>query len=134
MKNNLLYWIPTALVVLVMGAGGLVDAIRADAAVAVIVHLGYPVYFATLVGVAKVLGAIAIVAPVPRTVREWAYAGLAFDVTAAAVSHATVGDPVFNPLFALLVLALVLVSYSGWRRRTTEGRPAVAPALTTARA
>lgn len=119
--SPLLYWIPTALVVFIAVAGGVTDAIRTASALEIFRHLGYPDYFATLLGSAKVLGGLALVTPVPRVLREWAYAGLTFDVIAAAISAAAVGDPIAGATIVVpvVVLALTLVSYVMWRRRAT---------------
>lgn len=72
-------------------------------------HLGYPDYFRPLLGIAKVAGAFALIVPrVPAVVREWSYAGFAITLVSAAVSHASVHDPVgaaVTPLFILGVLA-----------------------------
>jgi len=74
-------------------------------------HLGYPDYFRTMLGVAKVLGAVALVAPrVPRVVREWAYAGFGITTVAAAISHAASGDPMGKVLMPLVALALLATS------------------------
>lgn len=118
--SPLFYWIPTALIVFIAVAGGLGDAIRSASALEVFRHLGYPDYFATLLGTAKVLGGLALIAPVPRVLREWAYAGLTFDVIAAAISAVAVGDSIVsaNVVVPILVLALTLVSYVMWRRRS----------------
>ena len=56
-------------------------------------HLGYPAYFASLLGAWKLLGAIVLTVPGLPRLKEWAYAGFVFDLTAAAFSHAAVGDP-----------------------------------------
>jgi hypothetical protein len=115
-----MYWIATALVVFIAVSGGIVDAMQRPSALEVFRHLGYPDYFATLLGVAKVLGGLALVTPVPRVLREWAYAGLSFDVIAAAISAAAVGDPIASAgiVVPIVVLALTLVSYVMWRRRS----------------
>ena len=81
-------------------------------------RLGYPDYFATMLGSAQILGVTALLAPVPRTLREWAYAGLAFDATAAAISIMAIGSPVSHLGFPLVALALLLGSHRAWRRRT----------------
>jgi len=75
-------------------------------------HLGYPLYFATILSTWKLLGAIAITAPRLPRVKEWAYAGFVFDLTAAAVSHAAVGDGAGDIIAPLAFLALVLASYT----------------------
>jgi uncharacterized membrane protein len=90
-------------------------------------HLGYPDYFATLLGVAKVLGALALVVPVPRTLREWAYAGLTFDVIAAMVSIVAVGDPITHVALPIVFLGMVLLSFWSWQRRLHAPRDRPAP-------
>jgi uncharacterized membrane protein YphA (DoxX/SURF4 family) len=74
-------------------------------------HLGYPAYFATLLGIWKLLGVVAILAPGFPRVKEWAYAGIFFDLTGAAVSHAASGDGAANVLTPLVILAVVIASY-----------------------
>ena len=130
MKTKLLYWIPTVLAALFLGAGALADALRVEGALTLIRHLGYPDYFATMIGIAKLLGVVALLLPVPRTLREWAYAGFTFDLIGAAISQATVGDPIGEVLIPVITLAVVHLSYWAWRQRSTgaENRP-VAPVL-----
>jgi DoxX-like protein len=117
MRLRLLYWIPTAQVVLVMASGGLFDAIQTRSALGVFHHLGYPDYFSTLLGVAKLLGVIALLAPVPRALREWAYAGFTFDVAGAIFSILAVGDPPSHVAIPLYALAMLQLSYFASRRR-----------------
>jgi len=85
-------------------------------------RLGYPSYFATLLGTAQLLGVLALLAPVPRTAREWAYAGLTFDVTAACVSLFAVGSPPQHFIFPILGLMFLMLSYRAWKRRVA-GNP-----------
>ena len=77
--------------------------------------LGYPFYFVKLLGAAKILGAIALLAPVRPTLREWAYAGFAFDLMAAVASHMAIGD-VSHVGPAVFALALLGASYLLRRR------------------
>ena len=103
------YWVTTVLTALLIGSGGVMQVLRTPDAVTGIVRLGYPVYFVVLLGVWKALGAIAIVVPGFPRLKEWAYAGIVFDLTGAAVSHAASGSSagnVFGPtLFAVMALA-----------------------------
>jgi hypothetical protein len=117
MKTKLRYWIPTGLIALFMAASAIPDVLRVDAALTIFHHLGYPDYLLTLIGIAKLLGAAALIAPVPHTLREWAYAGLTFDLMGAAFSHASVGDPISNVMTPLVALAVLHLSYWAWRRR-----------------
>jgi uncharacterized membrane protein YphA (DoxX/SURF4 family) len=106
------YWGATALVAAAFILGGAVDAAHPPSAVAFLAHLGYPLYFAVLIGVWKVLGGVAILAPRLPRLKEWAYAGIFFDLTGAAVSHAATGDPATNVIVPLVLAGLALASWS----------------------
>src|SRR5258707_608724 len=93
-----------------------------------LVHLGYPAYFAWILGVGKLLGAIIIAVPGLPRLKEWAYAGFFFDLTAAAFSRASVGDGAADIIAPLVFLALVLAS---WALRPTSRRLATAPGAST---
>ncbi|NUP05883.1 MAG: DoxX family protein [Polyangiaceae bacterium] len=128
MRDKLLYWVPTGLVVMLMASGGIIDAMGADSALEVMRKLGYPDYFTTLLGVAKILGVVALLAPVPRSVREWAYAGFTFDVVGAVVSILSIGAPITAVTIPFLALVMVQLSYWMWRRRSVSAeRPLVLP-------
>ncbi|SRR5712691_3712006 len=117
MRLRLLYWIPTGLIVLVSASGGVFDALQTQSALEVFHHLGYPNYFSTILGVAKLLGVVALLAPVPRALREWAYAGFTFDAGGAILSIIAVGDPPGHLAIPLFFLAMLQLSYFAWRRR-----------------
>ena len=85
--RNIGYWVATGLVALGFAFGGIMDVMRSPEVVAGMAHLGYPAYFATLLGIWKILGAIAILAPGFPRVKEWAYAGMFFDLTGAAAGY-----------------------------------------------
>jgi uncharacterized membrane protein YphA (DoxX/SURF4 family) len=123
--RNIGYWIATGLAALAFVFGGVVDVARPPAVLEGMAHLGYPAYVATLIGVWKLLGAVAIVVPGFPRVKEWAYAGMFFDLTGAAVSHAASGDPAGKVLTPLFILVIVGVSYA---LRPESRRLAAAPA------
>jgi hypothetical protein len=104
------YWATTGLVAAAFAFGGFMDLSQGADVVAGMQHLGYPLYFATLLGVWKLLGAAAVVVPGWPRLKEWAYAGMFFDLTGAAVSHAAVGDPAGNVITPLVILGLVIAS------------------------
>jgi hypothetical protein len=92
---------------------------------ATITDLGYPIYFMKWLGVAKVLGILAILTGLSRPLKEWAYAGFTFDVCAAFVSHLSVGDSLLIALVPAGFFALQLCSYFAWkklRQRRTSGK------------
>ena len=93
-------------------AGGLVDLSRGQQIIATFAHLGYPPYLATLLGVWKVLGAVAILAPRFPRLKEWAYAGIAFDLSGALVSHLAAGDGLGNLMPPVVLLALAAASWA----------------------
>jgi uncharacterized membrane protein YphA (DoxX/SURF4 family) len=86
------YWVTTALLAFVVGSGGIGDITNQWGTLETVDILGYPVYFLTIIGIWKVLGAIAILLPGLPRIKEWAYAGIFFEMTGAAASHAFVGD------------------------------------------
>src|SRR5260370_259391 len=88
---------------------------------AIVRPLGYPDYFRSLLGVAKVLGALALLLPRPSILREWAYAGFTFDLLGAFASHALHGDAAAHLAPALIALGLLVASYVLRRRAHSEG-------------
>jgi len=117
-------WICTALVALSFLSGGAANALGAPEAVAGILRLGYPAHFVTLLGIWKILGGVAVLVPGFARLKEWAYAGMTFDLTGAAVAHAAVGDADawmgnMGHIVAPLVLAVLVVA--SWALRP-EGR------------
>jgi len=123
MRNriNSVYWVVTGLMAAFMLMASVPDVLRLPQAVEIFGHLGYPTYLLPFLGTAKILGVIAVLVPGFGRLKEWAYAGLVFDVTGALYSHLSVGDPVSVWGFALIALVLVSSSYAVGRLRT-EGR------------
>ena len=75
-------------------------------------HLGYPEYFGNALVVFKVVGALLLIIPqVPKRIKEWAYAGFAFDFIFASISHFAVDGLNFQSFFPLIILVILLVSY-----------------------
>jgi hypothetical protein len=90
--KSIVYWTTTILVALPIGSGGVSQIFQYRANPhGVIPVLGYPTYFFAILGFWKVLGAIAVLAPRYPRLKEWAYAGIFFDLTGAAASCAAVG-------------------------------------------
>lgn len=106
------YWLTTALLAAACILGGAVDVLHPPAAVAFLAHLGYPAYFAPMIGAWKILGGLAVLAPRFPRLKEWAYAGIFFDLTGAAISHAVVGDPATNVLVPVVLVAIGFASWS----------------------
>jgi hypothetical protein len=124
MKNraNGFYWVVTGLMAAFMLMASIPDVLRQRQAIEVFGHLGYPAYLLPFLGTAKILGVIAVLIPGSNSLKEWAYAGLIFDITGALYSHLSVGDPVSVWGFAVVGLVLVGGSYGFGRLRTQERR------------
>ena len=82
------YWVTTVIVALVLFSGGFFQVMHQTGAVEGITRLGYPVSVVTILGVWKMLGGVALLAPRTPRLKEWAYAGAIFDLTGAALSQA----------------------------------------------
>jgi hypothetical protein len=113
------YRITTAVTAFVLLSGGLADLLGAEWAVAGMTALGYPAYVVTLLGVWKVLGAVAVTVPGYPRLKEWAYAGVVFDLSGAAVSHLASGSPAFH---AVVTTTLLVVAGLSWAARPASRR------------
>src|SRR5215212_11317403 len=93
-KTKILYWIFTSLFACMMLFSAIPDVLSNPLAVQGMHDgLGYPLYFIPFIGVAKVLGVIAILIPGFPRIKEWAYAGLVFDLVGATYSIIAAGKP-----------------------------------------
>ena len=117
-KRKIIYWIATVWLALGMLATGILQLFRAQAEGALappgvfgITHLGYPIYFLTILGVWKILGVAALLSPKNPLLKEWAYAGFFFLMSGAIFSHIAVGDRVSEIIPSLLLLTLTVVSW-----------------------
>ncbi len=110
-KRLIGYWVATALFCLAMTAGGTMNLMRAEMQQEAMAALGYPDYLMTILGVAKMLGVIALLIPGVPLLKEWAYAGFTFDLLGAAVSHGFVGDALAEIVMPLVILAIAIGSY-----------------------
>jgi uncharacterized membrane protein YphA (DoxX/SURF4 family) len=118
-KRLIAYWIFTALTAFIFLSGGVVDIVRPDKPLEGMRHLGYPDYFMVILGVWKVLGGVVVLLPRTPLIKEWAYAGMLFDLSGAAASHASVHDPVIKIVTPLLLLLIVAAS---WALRPSDRR------------
>ncbi|MFD2147192.1 DoxX family protein [Mucilaginibacter antarcticus] len=108
-RNLIIYWTATVLMSVGMLGSGISQVLQVKAMADILTHLGYPVYFMTIIGVWKVLGVIVILLPGFKLIKEWAYAGLFFTMTGALVSHLIIGDggkAIVGPLFQTVFIIL----------------------------
>ena len=118
-RNKIIYWIATLWLSLGMTSTGIVQIIHQQEEAEMFRRLGYPDYVATMLGVWKLLGVIAVLVPRFPLVKEWAYAGFFFAMTGAIVSHAAVGDSAKEFFGPMLLIVLTIVS---WYFRPAERR------------
>src|SRR5262245_3158445 len=116
--SKIIYWISTIWLASGMLATGILQLLKVKAEGAVappgvegITHLGYPVYFLTILGIWKILGVVALLVPRFPLLKEWAYAGFFFIMTGAIFSHLAVGDPLKEVFPSFLLLVLTVVSW-----------------------
>lgn len=110
-STKIIYWTTTILIFLFEGV---MPALTSNSEVARqgISHLGYPDYFRNALTVFKVLGALGLLLPfVKGRVKEWVYAGFAFDFVFAFISHTAVDGFIGMSFFPLVVLVVLIVSY-----------------------
>jgi len=117
-KEKWIFWTATIIIALFEGV---VPALTSQTELAKegIKHLGYPVYFGNALVVFKILGVLALVIPqIPKRIKEFAYAGFAFDFIFASISHGAVDGINFQTFFPLIFLGILIVSYIYHRKLT----------------
>lgn len=112
MNTKYLYWGSTGLVGLLALASGAMYFIQPPTET--FAHLGFPDYFRIQLGVAKLVGGVALLVPLPRWLKEWTYAGFTIDFGSAVIAHLAVGDPLSSVVTPVVALALLWTSYAGY--------------------
>lgn len=110
-RDKIIYWVATLWLALGMTSTGIVQLIKMDEEVTKMTQLGYPGYILTILGVWKILGVIAVLAPRLPLLKEWAYAGFFFNMSGAVYSHimaASDSKELFGPI---LLLILIVISW-----------------------
>jgi hypothetical protein len=110
--KTIAYWTTTALLLVPVFLGALLDVASPPDVVTFFASLGYPPYFGPIVGTWKLLATVAILAPRLPRLKEWAYAGLFFDLTGAAISQAVSGHSAGDVMFPLVLVGLVIASWA----------------------
>ena len=109
-----LYWGSTGLLIAQLVVSASLLIIRPTMVTTVVRHLGYPDYFPIYLGIAKALAAVAIAQAWSATLREWAYAGVTFDLLAASLSQLAVHDSGKEVAGPLVIMSLVVISYTAY--------------------
>ena len=114
-KRTIGYWAATGFVAMELVAGGVLELCHSNVAFGIVTtmnHLGYPLYVLNILGAWKLLGAVALLVPRFPILKEWAYAGVTFNMTGAIVSHLCSGNGVTKVLPPLMFLAVTVVSWT----------------------
>ena len=110
-KDKIFFWVATGIIFLFEGVMPALTS-QTELAKQGISHLGYPAYFGNALVVFKILGVLALVIPqVPKRIKEWAYAGFAFDFIFASISHGAIDGINGQTFFPMVVFAILTVSY-----------------------
>lgn len=119
-RQLIAYWVTTALVALELVWGGAWDILRVPQVRVLIERLGYPDYFLVILGIWKLLGGVALVIPKFPRLKEWAYAGVIFDLTGAIASLFASGlAAVGNAAYPVLMIG---VAFASWKLRPPSRR------------
>ena len=110
--KSISYWVVTAMLAFFIGSGGAAELAHVPGNIEGLVQLGYPAYFATIIGFWKVLGAIAILAPGLPRLKEWAYAGIFFNMTGAAATGVFTHSAAWHVIVDLALTALTVASWA----------------------
>jgi hypothetical protein len=115
-KEKIIFWVATIIIFLFEGVMPALTS-QTELAKEGIRHLGYPEYFGNVLVIFKILGVLALVIPqVPKRIKEWAYAGFAFDFIFAFISHWVVDGINFLTFFPLIIMGILAVSYIYWNK------------------
>ncbi len=122
-SHRIIYWVATIWLSLGMVSTAIVQLMKMQEEVdKICTHLGYPIYFLTMIGIWKLLGVVAVLVPKFPLLKEWAYAGFFFAMTGAIYSHFAVGDGAMEYFGPSLLLVLTMVS---WYFRPAERKVAI---------
>jgi len=109
--KKITYWIATIWLALGMLSTGIVQLLKLKEEVDMMTHLGYPIYFLTILGVWKILGVVTVLIPKFPLLKQWAYAGFFFAMSGAVFSHLASGDGAKEFFGPTLLLVLTVVSW-----------------------
>ena len=121
-RDKIIYWILTGIVALGFAMSSFMYLSKNPELMANFNQLGFPVYFVTILGIAKLLGAIALINPWWNKLKEWAYAGFTFTLIGAAWTHIATGTSFMAPLIFLLLVGGSYLFYL----RTTDRKLQIA--------
>jgi hypothetical protein len=114
-RNKIIYWVLTLLMFIPGFAGAAVELFTngPESIVKIMIALGYPLYLMKILGFAKLLGSVAILWGKFPKLKEWAYAGFAFDYLGATASHVLAADAP-AAIFPFLFFIVMMFTYHLW--------------------
>lgn len=113
---KIIYWILLVLFCMSLVADGLGGITMAKQGVDMLNHLGYPAYIMPLLGGLKLLGVLALFQTRYQRIKEWVFAGVAFNFIGAAISHLAVKDPLSHAMQPIVALLIMFVVYWFWKK------------------
>ncbi len=123
-RNRIIYWTLTLLMFVPGTLGAFAETFTNGPAsiVKIMIALGFPLYLMKILGTAKILGGIAILSGKLPRMKEWAYAGFAFDFLGAAAAHTITGDRMYA-LFPFSFFVILVVAYLLWHKTAATPLP-----------
>ena len=112
---KIIYWISTVIIALMMSYSAYTYLTKPEIKEA-FHHLGFADYFRIELAVAKLIGAVLLILPVPDRVKEWIYSGFGITFISAFIAHTASGDPLPYRIMPLIFLCLLIVSYACYQR------------------
>jgi len=109
------YWGSTGLLALFVLFSGTMYFV-AEAPAKTFAQLGFPDYFRVQLGVAKILGGVALLVPLPRWLKEWTYAGFTINFVSAFIALMAAGAPASSLIAPTTAFLVLMTSYAAYRR------------------
>jgi hypothetical protein len=114
--TKIIYWSLHTVFALFMAMDAIAGITYNEEGIKALTQLHYPIYIMPVIGVLKLLGAIVLLVPGPKTLKEWAYAGFTFNFLLAAISWACVKGPAMFVLLPLIVMTVLMTGYYCWKK------------------
>jgi hypothetical protein len=102
-----------------IGIGSILGIVPNEDSLKIFSSLGYPAYIVPFLSVAKLLGLMVIFIPKYPRLKEWAYAGIAFDIIGAGYSILAMGNPFTHIIFPVLALLFLFASYFLYHKKAS---------------
>ena len=109
--KTITYWSVTSVLTFILLFSGIGALTKQEFLIESMHNIDFPLYVMNILGTDYVLGAIAIIIPGFPRLKEWAYAGVVFAMTAALSSHISIGDTFANMVLPIVILLLTIASY-----------------------